>query len=62
MRKEESNDNYAHVRKELNREKKISFIQVILIIVLLILGVLLSLFSDDNSHLAVWIRELFNKQ
>ena len=50
---------YNHVRKELNREKKISYLQIILIIVLLALLVLLAIFSDDNSHIAVWIRQLF---
>lgn len=62
MKKKEHNETYDHVRKELNMEKKISFSLIVLIIILLILGVLLSLFSDDNSHIAIWIRELFNKK
>lgn len=61
MKKEERNKDYDHVRRELNTERKISFFQIILIIILLILGILLAVFSDDNSYIAVWIRELFNK-
>lgn len=61
MKKEERNKDYDHVKRELNTERKISFFQIILIIILLILGILLAVFSDDNSYIAVWIRELFNK-
>lgn len=62
MKKKERDETHDHVREELNMERKISLSLIVLIIILLILGVLLSLFSDDNSHLAIWIRELFNKK
>lgn len=61
MKKKEPNKAHDHVKKELSGEKKISYYQITSIIILLILGVLLAIFSEDSSHIAVWIRKLFNR-
>lgn len=59
MKKKDSKKLYGHVRKELRKERKIAVLQVISIVILLILGVLLAIFSDDTTSVAVWIREIF---
>lgn len=61
MKKKEPNETHEHVRKELKGERKISVYQIISIIILLVLGVLLAIFSEDSSHIAGWIRKLFNR-
>ena len=62
MKKEEKDKMDNGARKELARERKITYLQIISIVILLILGILLALFSDDEAYIAIWIRELFGRQ
>ncbi|CAA7193909.1 hypothetical protein CHRY9293_00288 [Chryseobacterium potabilaquae] len=59
MKKKETNKTYTHVKRELKGERKISFFQILSIIVLSILCIISAIFSDDSSYIAIWIRELF---
>lgn len=62
MKKEEKDKMDNGARKELARERKITYLQIISIVILLVLGILLALFSDDEAYIAIWIRELFGRQ
>lgn len=62
MKKEEKDNMDNDARKELARERKITYLQIISIVILLILGILLALFSDDEAYIAIWIREVFGRQ
>ncbi|QIK54332.1 hypothetical protein G7050_07770 [Dysgonomonas sp. HDW5A] len=62
MKKEEKDKMDNDARKELARERKITYLQIISIVILLILGTLLALFSDDEAYIAICIRELFGRQ
>lgn len=62
MKKDEKDKMDNGVRKELARERKITCLQIISIVILLILGILLALFSDDEAYIAIWIREVFGRQ
>lgn len=62
MKKEEKDKMDNAARKELARERKITYLQIISIVILLVLGILLALFSDDEAYIAIWIRELFGRQ
>lgn len=62
MKKKELNKEHNHVKIELNKEKKISYYQILAIIILLILAILLAIFSEDDSHIARLIRKLFNQE
>ncbi len=61
MKKEEKDKMDNAARKELARERKITYLQIISIVILLVLGILLALFSDDEAYIAIWIRELFGR-
>ncbi len=62
MKKDEKDKMDNDARKELARERKITYLQIISIVILLILGILLALFSDDEAYIAIWIREVFGRQ
>ncbi len=62
MKKEKKDNMDNDARKELARERKITYLQIISIVILLILGILLALFSDDEAYIAIWIREVFGRQ
>ena len=62
MKKQGShNEPDEDTKEELAREKKISILQIITILVLLFLGVLLAVFSNDQAYIAVWLRSLFGR-
>lgn len=49
------------IASELYNEKRIALSQVAVIIILLILSLLLVVFNEDSSYIAIWIRDLFTK-
>lgn len=61
MKNKELNKVNNDTKKELARERKISLLQIILILVLILCGVLLAVFSDDSAYIAVLIRKIFGK-